>query len=104
MIWPTTLPALVDLTAFRVIQEALSNARRHAPGAAVRVRVAYGNSLSIVVENDRPAIRRLPDPAGHGLIGMRERVRQSNGRLRAGPKADGGWQVTADLPVNTEEA
>ncbi len=102
---PSALPALVDLTAFRVIQEALTNARRHAPGAAVRVSVAFGPGpdLSIVVDNDRPATRPPAQPAGHGLIGMRERVRQVRGRLRAGPSADGGWQVAAHLPAPGED-
>jgi signal transduction histidine kinase len=102
---PSDLPALVDLTAFRVIQEALTNARRHAPGAAVRVRVAYGSGpeLSIVVDNDRPAARPPAEPAGHGLIGMRERVRQVKGTLRVGHTADGGWQVAAWLPTTMEE-
>ncbi len=101
---PTTLPAPVDLTAFRVIQEALSNARRHAPGARVSVSIAHGhNNLSIVVANDRPVIRPKPDPAGHGLVGMRERVRQAKGQLRAGPTADGGWRVAVDLPVIMED-
>jgi len=101
---PSVLPALVDLTAFRVVQEAVTNARRHAPGAAVRVRIAHRRALSIVVDNDRPATRPpRGDAAGNGLAGMRERVRLVRGRLRAGPTADGGWRVAADLPTILED-
>lgn len=98
---PSALSPLVDLTAYRIVQEALTNARRHAPGAAARVRVAFGRELSIVVENDRAPTRPPSDPDGHGLAGMRERVRQVGGRLSAGPRAGGGWRVAAHLPTHT---
>jgi signal transduction histidine kinase len=96
------LSALADLTAFRVIQEALTNARIHAPGAAVRVRITHGAGVSIVVRN---VLRGAPaSNGGHGLIGMRERVRQAGGTLRVGPTRDGHWEVAAHLPAAPSEA
>lgn len=86
--------------AFRVVQESLTNALRHAPGAAVRVVVGgSGRDVVVDVENDRPAGER---PAlvgtGRGLTGLRERVQGHGGRLSAGPTAAGGWCVRATLP------
>lgn len=86
--------------AFRVVQESLTNALRHAPGAAVRVRVhGSGRGLTVSVENDRPTHDR-PGLAGtgRGLTGLRERVQQRAGQLRVGPTAHGGWNVQATLP------
>jgi signal transduction histidine kinase len=94
---PAPLGALGDLTAFRVVQEALTNARRHAPGAAVDVRISHADGVSIVVTNELPAMD--PRDGGHGLAGMRERVRQSGGTLRVGPTRDGLWEVAAHLPA-----
>lgn len=94
------LPPSLDLTAYRVVQEALTNARRHADGAPVTVCIAHDEELHVVVRNARPATS--PDPsaagAGHGLLGMRERVQQAGGRLDVGATEDGGWQVEAHLP------
>ena len=99
----TALPAAVDLTGYRIIQEALTNARRHAPGARVTVAVDYGpQALSIVVEN-RTAAARPATGHGHGLIGMRERVRQVGGRLRVGADARHRWRVEARLPYHPPE-
>jgi signal transduction histidine kinase len=96
------LPQGIDLSAYRILQEALSNAMRHAPGSAVRVELAYAPSaLVIKVRNeacaaqDRDADR---DGAGHGLIGMRERAVMLGGHLEAGPTEEGGFLVTAVLP------
>jgi signal transduction histidine kinase len=98
------VPPVVGLTAYRIVQESLSNAGRHAPGAAIRVAVEEGRRLvRIQVDND-PALH-LPGPlaapagAGHGLAGMRERVALLGGRLSAGPRADGGFAVRAELPA-----
>jgi signal transduction histidine kinase len=97
---PGSLPAALDLTAYRVVQEALTNARRHAPGAAVSITITYGDGVRVLVRNAAP-----PAPAGapagrggHGLLGMRERVQQAGGTLTVGPTGDGGWQVDARLP------
>jgi signal transduction histidine kinase len=85
--------------AFRVVQESLTNALRHAPGASVRVLVTgTGRSVSVEVENDPP--RREPltlGGTGRGLTGLRERVHEQGGQLHAGPLPDGGWQVRANF-------
>ena len=93
------LPAALDLTAYRVVQEALTNARRHAPGAPVRVAVTVGREVRVVVANDAPEQPPTAADPGHGLAGMRERVAQAGGSCAAGPTAGGGWQVEVHLPV-----
>jgi signal transduction histidine kinase len=92
----------VDLSAYRIVQEALSNAMRHAPGSQVSVRVAYlPDRLVLEVRNDAGQTPAGPRDAGggHGIIGMRERTAMLGGSLRAGPAGDGGFLVTAILPV-----
>ena len=86
--------------AFRVVQESLTNALRHAPGAAVRVRVhGSGRNLTVRVENDRSTQEQLLlSGTGRGLTGLRERVQELAGQLVAGPTSHGGWQVEATLP------
>ena len=80
-----TLPPGVDLCAYRIVQEALSNARRHAPGATVDVEIAYSpDSLALRVKDDGPGSAD-GDLDGHGLLGMRERATIAGGTLRAGP-------------------
>jgi signal transduction histidine kinase len=97
------LPAGVELSAYRILQEALSNALRHAPGAHATVEVHYEPSrLRLRVHNDPPPARNeLPPPAppGHGIIGMRERAAMLGGTLTAAPTAEGGYLVEADLPL-----
>jgi signal transduction histidine kinase len=86
--------------AFRVVQESLTNALRHAPGAAVRVRVhGTGRDLTVSVDNDGSTQER-PDMSGtgHGLTGLRERVQGQAGRLLVGPTTRGGWHVEATFP------
>jgi signal transduction histidine kinase len=94
------VPPAVELTAYRVVQEALSNAGRHAPGAPVSVVLTrVHNGLSVTVRNgrtDRPATDSGP---GHGLRGMRERVAMVDGELTAGPLDAGGFEVNAVLPL-----
>ncbi|MFC5181584.1 sensor histidine kinase [Actinomadura harenae] len=97
------LPPGVGLTAYRIVQEALSNAMRHAPGSAVGVEIARaGGILRLSVVNGPPAPGHSPTPsppgAGHGLVGMRERVAMLGGELSAVPIAQGGFAVTATLP------
>jgi len=125
---PVPLPEGVDLSAYRILQEALSNAMRHAPGSHVSVRVAYaGDRLELEVRNDagangtRPNGTRADDGGagsggtgaegsetvsgagkeggGHGIVGMRERAAMLGGTLFAGPTSD-GFRVTAVLPVS----
>ncbi|MCQ8768404.1 sensor histidine kinase [Streptomyces telluris] len=99
---PRPLPPGVELSAFRIVQEALSNAMRHAPGASVRVETAYGaRRITVRVVNsppDKPAPRS--PGAGHGVLGMRERAAMLGGDLAVGPTPDGGYEVTAVLPCD----
>jgi signal transduction histidine kinase len=86
--------------AFRVVQESLTNALRHAPGSAVRVTVSGAErSLRVRVENDPAASAGPALPGtGRGLTGLRERIQQEGGQLTAGPTAPGGWLVQVSLP------
>jgi signal transduction histidine kinase len=96
---PRRLPPGVDLSAYRIAQEALTNARKHAPGARVGLRISYEESAVVVeVVDDGPGCAGRPAP-GHGLIGMRERVELFGGTLEAGPRSEGGFGVRARLPL-----
>ncbi|MDF6045745.1 sensor histidine kinase [Streptomyces sp. JH14] len=99
---PRPLPPSVELSAFRIVQEALSNAMRHAPGARVRVETSYGTTgLSVRITNTAPDGPPAPQQSmGHGLLGMRERTAMLGGELAAGATPDGGYEVTAILPVS----
>jgi signal transduction histidine kinase len=92
-------------TAYRVVQEAVTNALKHAPGAPVTVTVeAQGSQVAVAVRNAAPRGRpsELEGSGGQfGLAAMRERVAACGGRLTAGPSPDGGWQVLALLPQRT---
>lgn len=90
----------VELSAYRIVQEALSNALRHAPGSRVRVEVVHGpDGLQLEIANSRPRRKVPPSPgAGHGLLGMRERAAMLGGRVTAAATAQGGFTVTAVLP------
>jgi signal transduction histidine kinase len=91
------LPAGVDLAAYRIVQESLTNARRHAPGAAVEVELGYGEDmLRLRVRDDGPG---PSGGKGHGLVGMRERAAAAGGSLRTGARESGGFAVEADLPL-----
>ena len=92
----------LDLTAYRVVQEALTNALKHAGAPALVTVRERDDELRIDVVN-APSRRPTPSPldgAGHGLIGMRERVQLYGGRLAAGPTPDGGFRVSAVLPLS----
>ncbi|MBW5485336.1 two-component sensor histidine kinase [Streptomyces bambusae] len=95
------LPQGVELSAYRIIQEALSNTLRHAPGAAAVVEVSYVLSgLGVRVANDAPTDDVRPSPgAGHGITGIRERVAMLEGEMTAGGTADGGYEVAVFIPV-----
>jgi signal transduction histidine kinase len=96
------LPSGVELSAYRIMQEALSNTLRHAPGARAAVEVHYQpDRLWLRVRNDPPPVPGGPPPAppGHGIVGMRERATMLGGTLAAGPTADGGYLVEASLPL-----
>ncbi len=99
-----TVPASVARTAHRVVQEALTNVHKHAPGGTVCVEVRYGpDAVTVAVRNTAPT--RAADGAltatgsGSGLRGLRERVEVIGGALHAAPSADGGFEVRAELPM-----
>ncbi|MGV2983906.1 sensor histidine kinase, partial [Microbacterium sp. AGC85] len=105
----TTAPAGVQIAAFRIVQEALSNAVRHAPGSRVSVSVRTDDTaIRLRVHNTAATGEASVSPGsvasgGHGLRGMRERVALVDGTLEAGPDADGGWTVAAALPWMSEQ-
>ncbi|WP_328471691.1 histidine kinase [Actinoplanes sp. NBC_00393] len=100
---PVSLPHGVDLAAYRVVQEALTNALRHAPGARTSVDVAVGeDELVISVDNDAPPPRARPAEnagAGAGLLGLAERLRLYGGTLDSGRRVGGGFRVCARIPL-----
>ncbi|MET9958917.1 sensor histidine kinase [Streptomyces sp. NPDC006326] len=104
---PRRLPSGVELTAYRIVQEALTNTRKHGgPDAKASVRLVYfDDGLGLLVEDDgRGAAHELyedggADGAGHGLIGMRERIGMVGGTLDAGPRPGGGFRISALLPL-----
>ncbi len=95
------VPPAVGLAAFRIVQEALSNARRHAPGAPVRITLTLGPStLELYVHNTLDAAAgETTGGERHGLLGMRERATAIGGTCHAGPDPDGGYTVRATLPL-----
>lgn len=100
-------PPAVDLSAYRIVQEALANVVRHAPGAAARVSVGVDREEVLVLVVNGPApgavVALESSGTGHGLVGMRERVRLTGGTLDTGPLPDGGFRVAARLPLNTPD-
>jgi signal transduction histidine kinase len=94
-------PPGVQLSAYRIVQEALSNALRHAPGSQVRVSVTHDvRGLCLEIVNSRPGAPVRPSPgAGHGLLGMRERAAMLGGHVTAHPTLHGGFAVLAHLPT-----
>ncbi|MEV0641818.1 histidine kinase [Streptomyces sp. NPDC050619] len=97
------LPQGVELSAYRIVQEALSNSLRHAPGAGARVEIGYVlGGLGLRIVNGPPPEPSLVKPspgAGHGITGMRERVSMLNGEMTAGSTDEGGYEVAVFLPV-----
>jgi signal transduction histidine kinase len=95
----------VDLSAFRIVQEALSNTIKHAGAANARVRLRFGDDeMEVDVVDDGHGVRAGDENGrGHGLVGMRERVAMLGGRLEAGYRANGGFEVRATLPLKTED-
>lgn len=103
---PVALPPGVDLSAYRIVQEALTNALKHAGPTHARVRVAYEDDAVLVEVVDEggaaePAVPPGPG-SGNGLVGMRERVALVGGELQAGPRIAGGYAVSARLPYCSE--
>jgi signal transduction histidine kinase len=107
----TVLDPGVELAAYRIVQEALTNARRHAAGAAVDVELRYdSDALRLRIRDNGPGPAACapavesPGPAGHGLLGMRERALAVGGKLHTGPAAGGGFVVAAELPARPDSA
>jgi signal transduction histidine kinase len=101
---PQPLPAGTDLAAYRIIQEALTNVTKHSDATRAQIHLTYTpGRLDITVANQlgraRPAAAQTTG-SGYGLIGMRERAHSLGGRLHAGPRPDGGFTVTAELPLH----
>lgn len=101
---PRPLSPGVELSAYRIVQEALSNVMRHAPGARAEVVIGHRPAgLTVRVVNSPPDRPAAHSPGiRHGLLGMRERAAMLGGELATGPTPDGGWEVTAILPTSTE--
>ncbi|MEU5879390.1 histidine kinase [Spirillospora sp. NPDC047279] len=94
------LPTAVDQTAYRVVQESLTNTARHAAAATATIRIDYRpDTLAVRVDDDGKATPGTAPVPGIGLLGMRERVTALGGRLRAEPRSEGGFRVEAEFPV-----
>ena len=104
---PHEVSAAAELALVRIIQEALTNATKHAPGSTVALEIDWStDSVRLSVINERPTRQGLPDHegTGHGLIGMRERAAIAEGSISAGPTPEGGYQVTAAFPTSHASA
>ncbi len=100
---PVALDPGVELAAYRIAQEALTNARRHAPGAAVDVELRFADAaLCLRIRDNGPGPPTSIPAGAHGLLGMRERAAAAGGRLRFGAAAGGGFVVEAILPAGAE--
>jgi signal transduction histidine kinase len=103
---PRPLPAGLDLSAFRIVQEALTNVLKHAGPASAAVVIRYGpSSLNLAITDDGPSFdAEDPDPlrARYGHLGMRERVGLFGGSLRVGPRLGEGYEVVVSLPLDTD--
>ncbi|WP_238010450.1 sensor histidine kinase [Dactylosporangium sp. AC04546] len=100
---PVTLPRGTDLTAYRVVQEALTNALRHAPGARTEITIdVVDTTVDIEVRNDPPppGVTPASTGSGTGLVGLAERLRLYGGTLEAGPRPTGGFRVRASIPLD----
>ena len=100
---PNLLDPGVELAAYRIVQEALTNARRHAPGAAVDVELHYTQTeVRVRIRDNGPGPALVTPLGGHGLLGMRERAAAVGGQLQTGPAAGGGFLVETVLPAKPE--
>ena len=97
---PRPLPPSVDLAAFRIVQEALTNVTRHAGQAAATISLTYGDgALTVQVEDDGRGVNGAGPGSGNGIRGMKERAAALGGELEVGPRPGGGFRVTASLPA-----
>jgi signal transduction histidine kinase len=98
------LPPGVDLSAYRIVQEGLTNALKHAPGSNAEVVIRFlDNKLNLEIADDGKEVT-VEDGLGHGLVGMRERVALYGGTLEAGPREGGGYVLRAELPLEVAPA
>lgn len=98
---PVQLPVGLDLTAYRLVQEGLTNALKHARAERAEVLVRYGEDHIELTVSDNGKGAGNGDGSGHGLVGMRERVSVYGGELEAGPRAKGGYRLRAKLPLTS---
>ena len=98
------LPPGVDLTAYRIVQESLTNALKHAGPACAQVTIRYGREVLDLEITDDGRRTRNGEGTGHGLVGMRERVALYGGEFEAGPRRRDGYAVRARLPIEAESA
>ncbi|MDX2816919.1 sensor histidine kinase [Streptomyces sp. NPDC001902] len=98
---PDGLPPTVQRAVYRTVQEALTNVRKHAPGASARVRIhRQGGTVRVTVTNTAPTRPALPLPSAHyGLVGLRQRAALLGGTVTSGPTADGGYELRLELPA-----
>ena len=99
---PTKLPQGIDLTAYRLVQEGLTNAIKHANAKHAEVVVSYDNGTVELVVRDDGTGDGTGGGSGHGLVGIRERIAVYGGELSAGPRPEGGYELRARLPVTAE--
>jgi signal transduction histidine kinase len=100
---PVPLPAGVDLSAYRIVQEALTNTLRHAQATRADVTLRYAPGMMEVDVTDDGRAAPANGSGGHGLVGMRERAALLGGTLDAGPRPGGGYRVHAWLPLEAAE-
>ncbi len=94
------LPSALDATAYRILQEGLTNVVKHAPGATARVRLTHrGGHLEIEVSNEPATAPATLSGTGHGLLGIAERSAVFGGNVQSGPTGAGGFQLVVRLPV-----
>jgi signal transduction histidine kinase len=99
---PRELPPGIDLSAYRIVQEALTNALKHAGPATARVSIRYEDARLELDVTDDGAGNGNGDGTGHGLVGIRERVAIFGGEVESGARPEGGYAVRARLPYSSE--
>ncbi|GII65211.1 ATPase [Sphaerisporangium krabiense] len=98
-----SLPPGIDVCAYRIVQESLTNVLKHAGRATTRIHLHYGADLELRITDDGLGASAAPGREGHGLIGMRERVKLYKGTLKSGPGPSGGFEVLVTLPLSVPD-